>query len=66
MLTHLVWWVEGTGLASGGSGPLPHGRLGIASSLQLALAWATTGSTRAARNATPARSFIDQGWATSP
>ena len=33
MLAHLVWWVEGTGLASGGSGPLPHGRLGSTSFL---------------------------------
>src|SRR5215213_1520035 len=61
-------WAEGTGLARGGSGPLPHGLAGIASLRQLALAWAwgTAGSTRAARNATPARSFIVQGWATSP
>jgi hypothetical protein len=29
VLTHLVWWVEGTGSSlGGGSGPLPHGRLG--------------------------------------
>src|SRR5215217_1707972 len=33
---------------------------------QLALAAGTAGSTRAARKATPERSFIDQGWATSP
>jgi hypothetical protein len=32
VLTHLVWWVEGTGSSfRGGSGPLPHGRFGIAS-----------------------------------
>jgi hypothetical protein len=34
VFAHLVWWVEGTGLVSGGSDPLPHGRVwGIASFL---------------------------------
>src|SRR4029453_14707247 len=55
------------GSLGGGSGPLPHGRLGRhLLSGQLALAWATIGSIRAARKATPARSFMVQGWATSP
>src|SRR5215203_5046525 len=29
---HSAWWVEGAGVRANGSGPLPHGRLGIASS----------------------------------
>jgi hypothetical protein len=47
---------------SADSGPLPHALLGSTSlPCQLAFAWGTAGSIRAARKATPARSFIDQG-----
>ena len=61
MLTHLVWWVEGTG-SSLAAAPAPSlTSLGLHLPSQLALAAETAGSTRAARKATPERSFMGQG-----
>src|SRR5919106_2257975 len=53
VLTHLAWWVEGTGSSlGGGSGPLPHGPwLGIAS---LPVSWPWPGR-RPARSGPPGR-----------
>jgi hypothetical protein len=64
---HLVWWVEGTG-SSLAAAPAPSLTVAGAPppSCQLALAWGTAGSMRAARKATPERSCMVQGWATSP
>jgi len=54
-------------LVSGGSGPsLTVAGAPPPSLSKLALAWGMAGSMRAARNATPERSFMVQGWATRP
>src|SRR5215212_5898872 len=52
--------------AGADSGPSLTIALASPPSSQLALAAGTAGSTRAARKATPERSFMVQGWATRP
>jgi hypothetical protein len=63
--TRLSGW---RGPESAPTGPVPSLTVARASPPLglLALAAGTAGSTRAARNATPLRSFMAQGWATSP